>query len=177
MLSGINEDPRSTDEADNASVLLLEWLVRVQTQQKEQKQQTDLNLAAVIMLSEINEGPRSTDEADNASVLLLEWLVRVQTQQKEQKQQPSTSDKVWEPCLQWDVHDAPLGNDARAAVSSRPAVAPSPSLESFRYVIDILTDKRSSFARKLIVCGLTRTAKTTLLGRTLKITCDRFGPN
>jgi hypothetical protein len=82
MLSGINEDPRSTDEADNASVLLLEWLVRVQTQQKEQKQQTDLNLAAVIMLSEINEGPRSTDEADNASVLLLEWLVRVQTQQK-----------------------------------------------------------------------------------------------
>jgi hypothetical protein len=34
MLSEINEGPRSTDEADNASVLLLEWLVRVQTQQK-----------------------------------------------------------------------------------------------------------------------------------------------
>jgi arylamine N-acetyltransferase len=110
--------------------------------------------------------------------ILLEWLVHGQPQNQEES---SSSDKVWEPRLQWDVLDAPLEQDGTSSVSpvsSRPtalAATSGPSLESFRYVIDILTERKSSFSRKIIVCRLTRTEKMTLSGRTLKITCDRFG--
>jgi arylamine N-acetyltransferase len=117
--------------------------------------------------------------------ILLEWLVHGSQQNQNQESSSSSSDKVWEPRLQWDVHDAPLetnDNDhANSSVSSSPptdalvATSGGPSLESFRYVIDILTEKKSSFARKIIVCRLTRTEKITLSGRTLKITSDRFG--
>lgn len=80
--------------------------------------------------------------------------------------------KGWEPRLQWDVNDAPLvclDNGASATATE------GPTLESFRYVIDILTSKKSSFACKVIVSRLTRTQKITLSGRTLKVTSPRFG--
>jgi arylamine N-acetyltransferase len=109
--------------------------------------------------------------------MLLEWSVH--GPQQNQEDSSSVSDKVWEPRLQWDANDAPLEHDdASSVVSSQPNTALAtggPSLESFRYVIDILTEKKSSFARKVIVCRLTRTEKMTLSGRTLKITSDRFG--
>jgi hypothetical protein len=38
-----------------------------------------------------------------------------------------------------------------------------------------LTEKKSSFARKIIVRRLTRTEKMTLSGEHQKITSDRFG--
>jgi arylamine N-acetyltransferase len=133
------------------------------------------------MQSRIVWDPRGTwvdGQGRQRKCILLEWLVHGQQQNLEDS---STSDKVWEPRLQWDVNDAPLEHDnASSAVSSRPPTAllvatNGPSLESFRYVIDILTEKKSSFARKIIVCRLTRTEKMTLSGRTLKITSDRFG--
>jgi arylamine N-acetyltransferase len=129
------------------------------------------------MKSRIVWDPRGTwvdGQGRQRKCILLEWLVRGQ-----QNQESSSNDKVWEPRLQWDVHDAPLENDnAISSLSSRPtalATTSRSSLESFRYVIDILTEKKSSFARKIIVCRLTRTDKVTLSGRTLKITSNRFG--
>jgi N-hydroxyarylamine O-acetyltransferase len=64
---------------------------------------------------------------------------------------------AWEPRLQWDVE----------LDSKR-------TLESFRHVIGILTHPKSSFARRLIVCKLTRTEKVSMSGHTLKRTSPRF---
>jgi arylamine N-acetyltransferase len=132
------------------------------------------------MKSRIVWDPRGTwvdGQGRQRKCILLEWLVH--GPQENQGKSGSVSEKVWEPRLQWDVNDAPLDHDnACSTVSSRPPTALSTSgrsLESFRYVIDILTEKKSSFARKIIVCRLTRTEKMTLSGRTLKITSNRFG--
>jgi arylamine N-acetyltransferase len=132
------------------------------------------------MQSRIVWDPRGTwvdGQGRQRKCILLEWLVH--GPQQNQEVSSSISAKVWEPRLQWDVNDAPLEHDnASSAVSTRPPTALATSgrsLESFRYVIDILTEKKSSFARKIIVCRLTRTEKITLSGRTLKITSDRFG--
>jgi hypothetical protein len=132
------------------------------------------------MQSRIVWDPRGTwvdGQGRQRKCILLEWLVH--GPQQNQEVSSSISAKVWEPRLQWDVNDAPLEHDnASSAVSTRPPTALATSgrsLESFRYVINILTEKKSSFARKIIVCRLTRTEKITLSGRTLKITSDRFG--
>lgn len=135
------------------------------------------------MKSRIVWDPRGTwkdGQGRQRKCILLEWLVHC-PQQNQEDSSSSSSEKVWEPRLQWDVNDAPLEHEhdfARSSVGSQPHTALSsssgPSLESFRYVIDILTEKKSSFARKMIVCRLTRTEKMTLSGRTLKITSDRF---
>jgi arylamine N-acetyltransferase len=137
------------------------------------------------MQSRLVWDPRGTwfdGQGRQRKCILLEWLVHAGPQQNQEGLSSSrSSDKVWEPRLQWDINDAPLEHEhdhASSAVSTRPPTgleANGPSLESFRYVIDILTEKKSSFARKIIVCRLTRTEKMTLSGRTLKITSDRFG--
>lgn len=88
--------------------------------------------------------------------VILEW-----------KQPNSTSETKWEPRLQWDVRDAPLDG-------SLPAT--NHNLSSFAYVIDLLVDPKSTFARKLIACSLTSKAKTSLSGRRLRTTTPRFLP-
>jgi arylamine N-acetyltransferase len=136
------------------------------------------------MQSRIVWDPRGTwvdGQGRQRKCILLEWLVHGPQQNQEGSSGSSSSEKGWEPRLQWDVNDAPLEQEhdhASSAMSTRPLTTLStndPILESFRYVIDILTEKKSSFARKIIVCRLTRTEKMTLSGRTLKITFDRFG--
>lgn len=47
-------------------------------------------------------------------------------------------------------------------------------LDAFRYVIPMLLNPKSNFAKKLVVCKLTRDAKVTLAGRVLKVTTPRF---
>jgi len=73
----------------------------------------------------------------------------------------------WEPRLQWDVQDAPL----EAGLKPQRALA----LNSFEYIIRIITHPKSTFSRKMIVCLLSRDAKVSLCGRTLKVTKPRFG--
>ena len=79
----------------------------------------------------------------------------------------TTNDGPWEPRLQWDVADAPLDGSAPKTQYT---------LNDFAYVIQLLLNPKSSFARKFIACRLTRTQKITLTGDTLKITSPRFGP-
>lgn len=73
---------------------------------------------------------------------------------------------MWQPRLQWDVAEAPL------SVQQLPTRVYE--LAHFAPVIDILKHDKSSFARKLIVCRLTRTHKISLAGRTLRTTTPRF---
>ena len=111
------------------------------------------------MTSRIVWDPRGTwvdGSGKKRTCLLLEWW-----------QQTSQNRGCWEPRLQWDVSDAPF---AEAMTS----YDDGPSLESFRSVIPILTHPKSSFARKLVVCKLTRSEKVSLAGRVLKRTSPRF---
>jgi arylamine N-acetyltransferase len=99
-------------------------------------------------------GPWKDGQGRKRQCLLLEWWL--------------DDLRGWEPRLQWDVTDAPLD-------CMEPT--PGPSLQSFQHVIPILTHEMSSFARKLIVCKLTRNKKVSLSGRILKITSPRLGPD
>jgi arylamine N-acetyltransferase len=78
----------------------------------------------------------------------------------------------WTPRLQWDIADAPIHESLSVPVG----LAKKHTLNSFQHVVDILLHPKSTFSRKAIVCILTRTEKISLSGRTLKITCPRFGP-
>jgi len=86
-------------------------------------------------------------KGNKKTCLVLDWL----------------KDGCWEHRLQWDVKDAPLDQPPTTCYD----------LESFRYVIDILLHEKSSFARKSIVCKLTRDCKTSLAGNRLKRTQPR----
>jgi len=75
----------------------------------------------------------------------------------------------WEPRLQWDVSDAPLEprDGERSFVVDRP-------LESFADAAAIVASEGSTFLSKIVVCVLTRTAKITLTGHSLRVTSPRF---
>lgn len=84
--------------------------------------------------------------------MILEWY------------RPTTNE--WEPRLQWEYkHYAPMDGSACVPVE----------LSDFSRVIDILSHHKSTFARKLIVCKLSPTCKTTLSGRTLRTTNRQTG--
>jgi arylamine N-acetyltransferase len=116
------------------------------------------------MTSRIVWDPRGTwtdGKGLQRTCLLLEWL----------------RGTTWVPRLQWDVHNAPLTLKPPSPTDNIALTRLDncgPTLESFRYVIGILTSDKSSFARKAIVCRLTRDEKITLSGRTLKVTSPRF---
>jgi arylamine N-acetyltransferase len=82
----------------------------------------------------------------------------------------------WEPRLQWDINDAPLKLSEKYDNSKiNPTRTEALKLESFLYVVPLLLNPKSNFAKKLVVCKLTRDKKVTLAGRVLKITAPRFG--
>ena len=95
----------------------------------------------------------------------------------------------WQPRLQWDVSDAPLSGApvSDATMTARIETPPRSivrtdhqepvvrQLRSFAHVRELLLHPKSTFRRKLIVCRVTRDAKITLAGRSLKITTPRFG--
>ena len=99
--------------------------------------------------------------------VILEWFV--------------PSENKWQPRLQWDANEAPLLLHEKydtTYVSNFNHANPNSTkrtLDSFHHVIPMLLDPKSNFAKKLVVCKLTRDAKITLAGRVLKITKPRFG--
>lgn len=85
-------------------------------------------------------------------------------------------DTGWEPRLQWDINDAPLKLSEKYDSSKiNHTRAEALKLESFLYVIPLLLNPKSNFAKKLVVSKLTRDKKVTLAGRVLKVTSPRFG--
>lgn len=96
--------------------------------------------------------------------VILEWFV--------------PHENKWQPRLQWDVNEAPSlvihekYDTTYVDPSSREKIW---TLDSFHHVIPMLLDPKSNFAKKLVVCKLTRDAKVTLAGRVLKVTSPRFG--
>lgn len=77
------------------------------------------------------------------------------------------SENRWQPRLQWDVNDAPLLLHEKydtTYVNANPSSSSVWTLDSFHHVIPMLLDPKSNFAKKLVVCKLTREAKITLAG-------------
>ena len=96
--------------------------------------------------------------------IILEW------KQTEMNGQEVTT--WWEPRLQWDIIDAPVLLDAQQQLLS---ASPRYTLQSFSYVIDLLRQPKSSFARKMIICTVSRDTKLSISGRRMKRTSPRFG--
>ena len=135
------------------------------------------------MKSRIRWDPRGTwtdGQGNQRTCVIQEWFV------ERNDGNNGTRTSCWEPRLQWDIADAPLPpslqpHSVAAVPTTIPPPPPSPhrTLQSFAYVIDLLTHPKSSFARKLVVCRLTALEKITLIGGQpcrLKITSPRSGP-
>ncbi len=127
-------------------------------------------------------------EGKTRQCIVLEWFVGGAGEEKgeEKEKGEEEGEGQWEPRLQWDINDAPLivlhdkykekynYSHQRSRPPRMRTETEALTLNSFQYVIPMLLNPKSNFAKKLVVCKLTRDAKITLAGRVLKITSPRF---
>ena len=136
-------------------------------------QQTAEGMQSRIILDP--QGSFTDRHGRNRTCVILQWKVsRTGGFQCKDDEDTTKNDFVWEHRLQWDLTDAPLW-DLTIENIQHQTTTHRRSLQSFDYVIPILMHKKSTFARKLIVCKLTRSLKLSLSGHTIKRTNRQTG--